>query len=642
MAAVDIRARVYCSLGRLIDGEIADTYAQGSGLIRCRGSARLRGSYSPPHGTKCYFAVLQNGYLSRINRELRVLSSFTHPFTQITTVQLGCSLTYFENRASAPDPKGDVIFAVDDPVNQETPCPLRKYAALPITAKRVLEHCLDKLGLSASGIGLSSEFSKETFSFEGGYVSVLDGLLISENYCAFINGFGTLTGINYSGSGGRGPVLNESNIIRIEGINSGELPGEGVFVRYTTKKLKAPEVNEDEERVLNRVTEISNFISEAVDTYTEYIPDGNGSTQKITVTNLFKYQGKDYLKEDYDRKGRLTRRIKTVGEPFGDTQTITTVRYPSEGDLENENLDDCGLPRPGTEEETEGPLSEYTVTKGSAVDLCRRCGYEGPGQGAPFKRMTMEQRSVSYRRSGDITFTTEQIKIPYYQTPHGSVAIDREMQARQDAATNQTVHIFSGGSYQSGYEFQTVEGVSWDIGFQEDLFLQASKLTNYGSKTKTRTEKYYGLETIKPEDEQKNELNAISENGPEIEETVEIAWAIGSEQAKTIIEFTLPYPPDDVVKWTGGESFAVVPGNAEQVALAFGKTQNRLLLGNRNGVNVQIPYALMPPSPLSNIYINANGLVGAYRINGTSYVFNGDGIIASTDALFWGAVGRFT
>lgn len=638
MAAVDIRAKVYCSLGRLIDGEIADSYAQGSGLIKCRGSVRLNGSYSPPHGTKCYFAVLQNGYLSRINRELRVLSSFTHPFTQITTVQVGCTLTYFENRAAAPDPKGDVIFAVDDPVNRETPCPLRKWAAMPIRASEVLRHIERELGISSSGINLNSQFSKETFNFESGYINVLDGLLVSENYCAFINGFGTLVGIKYSNMTGRGPVLNSNNIIRVEGINSGELPGEGVFVRYTTKKLKAPDLEED--RILNFVRESSLFVLEAVDTYSIHVTNIDGATEKQTFTDLFNYQGKDLLEEYYDFKGRLTKRVKTTGDPFGNVQTITNVSYPGGSSL-SENLDDCGLPK-SDEGETEGPSREYTVTTAPAVDLCRRCGYDGPGSGAPVKRMTTERRSVSYRRAGDITFTTEQIQIPYYQTPHGSVAIDREMQARQDAATNQTVHIFAGGSFQSGYEFDTIEGVTWDIGFQQDLFDRARRLTNYGSKTKTRTEKYYGLETIKPEGDQKNELNALSENGPDVEETVEIAWSIGSEAAETLVKFSLPYPPDDVVVWTGGENFKVVPGDAEKVALAFGKTQNRLLLGNRNGVNIQIPYALMPPDPLSPVYISANNLVGKYLINGTSYVFNGDGIIASTDALFWGAVGRFS
>jgi hypothetical protein len=67
----DIRGRVYCNLGTVIDGEIADSYGQGSGLIKCRGSIRLKGVVSPSYGAKCWISVLTNGHLSKINRELR-------------------------------------------------------------------------------------------------------------------------------------------------------------------------------------------------------------------------------------------------------------------------------------------------------------------------------------------------------------------------------------------------------------------------------------------------------------------------------------------------------------------------------------------------------------------------------------------
>jgi hypothetical protein len=631
MAVVDIRAKVYCSLGRLISGEIADSYSQGNGLIKCRGSVRLNGSYSPPLGTRVYFAVLKDNRISKINRELRVLSSFTHPFTGVTTVQLGCSLIYLSNSAETPDEKGDLLFGVDDPINEDIPCPLRKYLALPIRASQVFSHAVSKLRLSHSGISLNSQFSKETFKFENGYVNVIDGLLISENYCAFINGSGVLQGINLNGGGGgSGPVLNQNNIIRLEGINSGDLPAKAVFVRYTTKKLKKPEIDESSEDKLNKVSESSYFVSEAVDTYSEINADGS----RTTYTNLFDYQGKETLEEEYDSDGRLIQRIRSSGGPFEDTTTVSLITYPPSVELTAEDLDVCGLPKPKSDSDLEGPSSEYSTTSGPALDLCRRCGYDGSGFAAPVKRMTLEQRLVIYKRSGDTTSTTEQIKIPYYQTPHGSVAIDREMQARQDAARKISEYVGPGEAALSE------EGVTWDIGFQADLFERARRLTVYGSKTKVRSEKRFGLEVIKPLDEQKNELNALSENGPDVEESVEIAWALGSEGAETSAEYTMPYPPDDVIRWLGEDNFIVISGHAEQVATSFGRMQNRLLLGNRSGVNIQIPYELMPPKPLDSIYINAANLVGNYRINGTSYVFNSDGIIASTDALFWGAVGR--
>jgi hypothetical protein len=48
----------------------------------------------------------------------------------------------------------------------------------------------------------------------------------------------------------------------------------------------------------------------------------------------------------------------------------------------------------------------------------------------------------------------------------------------------------------------------------------------------------------------------------------------------------------------------------------------------------------MPIEPFSPMYIEANGLIAEFRTNGTSYTFDANGMVASTDALFWGGVGE--
>ena len=96
--AVDIRAQTFCSLGTIISGNLADTYAQGSGLITTRGSVELSGIYNPPVGTRVEFGYAKGGFVARLPRTVRVLSSFADPFRRKTTVQLGCLLTFLENR----------------------------------------------------------------------------------------------------------------------------------------------------------------------------------------------------------------------------------------------------------------------------------------------------------------------------------------------------------------------------------------------------------------------------------------------------------------------------------------------------------------------------------------------------------------
>jgi len=48
---------------------------------------------------------------------------------------------------------------------------------------------------------------------------------------------------------------------------------------------------------------------------------------------------------------------------------------------------------------------------------------------------------------------------------------------------------------------------------------------------------------------------------------------------------------------------------------------------------------LMPAAPFAPFVVQANGLSALYRTNGTSWQMDASGILASTDALFWGAVG---
>jgi hypothetical protein len=73
--------------------------------------------------------------------------------------------------------------------------------------------------------------------------------------------------------------------------------------------------------------------------------------------------------------------------------------------------------------------------------------------------------------------------------------------------------------------------------------------------------------------------------------------------------------------------------------MAFGRCQNRLLLGNRQGVSIQVAAELMPREPFAPLYINADGLTGQYRCNAASWTFSAEGIVASIDALFWGGIG---
>jgi hypothetical protein len=241
--AIDIRATVTCSLGTLISASISDDYIQGNGLIKTRGSCELSGIYAPTIGTKVTFSYTKNGVTRQVPRVLRVMSSFADPFRRTTQVELGCKLTYLS------DLKEPIKWsAFNDPLNRDEEREDSKIITFPIYAISVAAKCLAKLGLASNGLALTNAFSIAEFNFSAGYVSVLSDLLVSENYCGYLDTNEVLQIINLNAIGGTADVFSVGDIIDIAPIGVGQLPGEAVVVSYSSLELKVPEeeVVEDE------------------------------------------------------------------------------------------------------------------------------------------------------------------------------------------------------------------------------------------------------------------------------------------------------------------------------------------------------------------------------------------------------------
>jgi len=144
--------------------------------------------------------------------------------------------------------------------------------------------------------------------------------------------------------------------------------------------------------------------------------------------------------------------------------------------------------------------------------------------------------------------------------------------------------------------------------------------------------------------EEQTEDDADPNNGYRTESTAGLTLALGSPLAKRRIEFSMPYAPDDYFFKTGtGENkkFGAIKSDAAAKARKYGRVQNNLLFGNRYGMNLQTSIGRMPTGPLSPIVICADGYCALYRVNGTAWTADPNGIIVSTDALFWGGVGTY-
>ncbi len=125
------------------------------------------------------------------------------------------------------------------------------------------------------------------------------------------------------------------------------------------------------------------------------------------------------------------------------------------------------------------------------------------------------------------------------------------------------------------------------------------------------------------------------DNGYKTSASSDLVLSLGSASSQRRIEFSLPYAPDDIFS-RSGLVFTSTPSDASAKAKKFGIVQNRILLGTRQGMSIQVEPERIPSEPFAPLYIQARSLTALYRINGMSWVMDSNGIIASTDALYWG------
>ena len=241
--AIDVRATVSCNLGTLISAELSDDYIQGSGLIKTRGSCQLSGLFNPAVGAVVTFNYTKKGITRAVPRKLRVLSHFADPYRRITTVEIGCKLTYLQ------DLKDPIKWtALNDPENQEITEEESQIVTFPIYASSVMRQCLNALGISASFVPLTNKFSIAEFDFGSGYVPTLSDLLVSESYCGYLDYTETLQIISIASPSNSGPQFDTTRLIDVGPIGVGELAGDAVTVSYSSLQLKVPDDTEVAER----------------------------------------------------------------------------------------------------------------------------------------------------------------------------------------------------------------------------------------------------------------------------------------------------------------------------------------------------------------------------------------------------------
>lgn len=642
---IDIRAKILSSVGDVISGEISDSYLPDAGLVFTTGSLILSGLYSLDIGDNIELAYVKSGRATRIPRFLRVLSSFADPLRRQTTVELGCSLTYYQDRKPMPltEPEPEPQFSCEE-----------SYRIPPyVGASFIFANCCRALGLNPTQNPLSNSFISDGFDYSAGYVQIIGDLLKSEGYFGHIDASGRLRVVNMNSSASRGPVLNENKIIDISSTSSSDIPGDAVTVSYNSIKLNPPDPkteSDDPDFQFRRNWELDESYPDEVTVYDEWTnADGEQVRDEYTYVP---WSSSRTVYDVWDRavyrfecqNGLIAQTWKSTwwtyavaagtsgqadyngsGSPWWDTDLgfgAPSAFFGAQNfsRIYSELTDECQSDEDERPDNYAEVLVEEQWEAGPLADIVQACGFAETWfpniQSLPIDRTTTVRTFTYYEKDPvtGITKTRTDKYIPYVQTPEGAYSIGKRAEAV--------------GQYDN------------TANFFDDSVLRiiddARTMVKYGGETKIRTEREFGLQR-RPSQLDRT-VETYSRQAP-ISDSAELIYAVSSGNATSVVEFQMPYASDDFIYGNQRTGYGSIASGAGVKAANYGRLQNRLLIGSNKGVSIQIQAEDMPAYPFEPIYIDLNGFVGQYRTNSQSWAFDSQGIIASCDALFWGGAG---
>lgn len=222
---IDARARMICSLGPVVSGQIGDDLLSDSGIIRTTGTIVIRGLILPTKGSVVQLAyeTPQTGTITRFPRALRVLRANADPYANLTTVDVGCVLALKEKYVR----RSDFFRAGTGQIAD---------ISATINAQSLLRYCLRRLDLTLASGGptLGFRFLRSGVDLSAGYVAVLGELLISHCCYGYLNQAEQLVVKRIRLEAiGTAPVVADSDLIDLQPAAGGAEPADVVSVNYT-------------------------------------------------------------------------------------------------------------------------------------------------------------------------------------------------------------------------------------------------------------------------------------------------------------------------------------------------------------------------------------------------------------------------
>lgn len=640
---IDSRAWVWCNLGDLADeaSSITEDHAQRVGVIMYRGTINLKGSLRPVPGAIVELAYSDGqNWIARLPLRLRVLSSFCNALLDIpvTSVSVGCDLAYLNDRKQPP------ASLPTKPANPGFPDAVWRAAAPATPASWLVGQILAALGLAAaSSIPLTNHMLIDEFNMTAGYVAELDKLCSSEGYAARMNESGQVEFIYKGPVLTVGPLITRDDLIDFNPINTGELPGEAVYAKYTSTILSAPKADLPENELQKRNWERESSSSAAVytHTWTEHSRVGTGQYQQRrnaygyplffsingapvldeieTIQAVEREEEIDYLQSsisitNYDKKDRVVSRITSNTDQWGPSRTEVYYEY-------RDGFVGGSYSPTSVNENDNGEISSETTVEYSPLASVR----QSLGQQATYQTLYNSGTYQSLRRevfytknkATGITRTITKEWAPFMNTTDGAEVISRLRERKKP--------------------YDSVD----------DLIEIATRLVQKPIEERIRTEREFGIQRRPKEAERSLSANIKT---PAVEQQESITWLFGSAASQTSIELSPPYVSDDRVVYSPPgpndpmgvpnppAKFTLVPSDASTKALNYARLENALLFGHRNGNGIQLLPENLPIKPLSFIYIRLQNCTAAFLANGRTWNVSPQGVTCTADAVFHSAV----
>lgn len=619
----DVRAYIYCNIGRVISGTISDSSVVDSGLVRVSGEILLDGIYTPARGSTVQLAYHKQGTIGAIGRSLRVLGYYSNPITRQTQVKVGCTLTYHSETVST-----EAVLSTEDTDDDLNLSELERLATIsPTNAATVFNRCCTIMGINRATCPLTNQFYTEEFSLEGSLINLMSDLLKSENYVGYMDSNNVLQYINLASPVNNGAVLNGDNLIEIAPIESDAVNADVVFsnVAYRSIRLDSA-ISGTTTNAIITASELSNAVRDRSYPYTlsgysqDYIASRrdyrwkNPTTGQTIEASIYWYPSTEWT-ADYDSQGRMVSRNETKNGPWGDTRISSTISYDSSN---------------GSETQTE-VIYEY----GPLETVIEAIGY-------PEEMLPPLPGNISAAASTNLIggWTRKTVRNTYDQRTSAS-----------NSLKEYTLNCFtSDGSASLAKIFESYESSNYSGLSVNSMALLGVKVvldkSNFTSETKSPDFNMNEGSTLRPGWPASTPTTAASVgNAPDNNSTAVTEVTTRPEilfrnnvTGGIVLELTPPYVSDDRVV-RSGSTFSVVRSNAAAKARAYATIQNKLRLGQINGQAVVLPVEYRPAAPFSAVYLNFGGVTGQFRYDQTSIAFDNTGILFSADCLFWGGVG---